>query len=280
MPAAATGNFSGLGTEIFRLAVEICPSGILVSDADGRIVLANSEIERLFGYDRAELLGRSVEILLPEKLRDKHLGQRRAYSTATRRPLHGTARDLNGRRKDGSEFPVEVGAQSDQSRRRTHGGERHRRRQRTHSAGANAGRVRRDREPRTAHADDVDRRLARPPARRRRQGPAAAGHASFGDRLRQLRTPDPADQRHSGHQEARSRPDAFPLPALDAGLLLEKAIEANRGFADSLGVHFEAPPDPVELYVDPDRFIQAITNLLSNAVNILAARRDGGRHDR
>ncbi len=58
----------------------------------------------------------------------------------------------------------------------------------------------------------------------------------------------------------------FHFQRLDAGLLLEKAIEATRGFAESFGVHFEARSDPVELYVDADRFIQAVTNLLSNAV--------------
>ena len=55
--------------EMFRLAVEACPSGMVIIDASGRIVMVNSEVETLFGYKREELLGRPVEMLVPQNMR-------------------------------------------------------------------------------------------------------------------------------------------------------------------------------------------------------------------
>ncbi len=100
----------------FRLAVEASPSGVLMIDRNGAIVLANAEIERLFGYARDELLGRPVESLVPERFRGGHGALRDMFFAApTVRPM-GADRDLNGARKDGSEFPVEIGLNPIQSR--------------------------------------------------------------------------------------------------------------------------------------------------------------------
>jgi len=95
--------------ELYRLALEASPSGLLVSDEQGKIVLVNHEVERLFGYRRDELIGQPVEVLLPERFRANHPGLQAGYlaSPSVREMGHG--RDLAGRRKDGSEFPVEVG---------------------------------------------------------------------------------------------------------------------------------------------------------------------------
>ncbi|HXE81561.1 MAG TPA: PAS domain S-box protein [Vicinamibacterales bacterium] len=95
--------------DLFRLAVERSPSGMLVTDAQGRIVLVNSEVERLFGYSRDELLGQPVELLVPARLRDVHAQHRSSfYAQPQTRPM-GAGRDLFGRRKDGTEVPVEIG---------------------------------------------------------------------------------------------------------------------------------------------------------------------------
>jgi formate hydrogenlyase transcriptional activator len=95
--------------EPYRLAVEASPSGILVVDPAGTIVLLNREIERQFGYARAELVGRSVDVLLPEALGSSHAAQWQAFAlTPEARPM-GDARDLLGRRMDGALFPVEIG---------------------------------------------------------------------------------------------------------------------------------------------------------------------------
>jgi PAS domain S-box-containing protein len=95
--------------EKFRLAVEASPSGILLVNQTGQIVLVNSHIEELFGYGREELLGHSVEILVPERFAGQHPADRAEFLAAPTARAMGVGRELFGRRKDGSEFPVEIG---------------------------------------------------------------------------------------------------------------------------------------------------------------------------
>ena len=95
--------------ERFRLAVEAAPSGMIMADSEGRIILLNAYTEKLFGYGRDELTGQKLEMLVPERFRGKHSGLRAGYITQpTIRPM-GVGRDLFALRKDGSEFPVEIG---------------------------------------------------------------------------------------------------------------------------------------------------------------------------
>ncbi len=92
----------------FRNAVEAAPSGMLMANRQGEITLINSEIERMFGYEREELLGQQVESLLPERYRERHVKLRQDYfHHANLRPM-ASGLDLWARRKDGSEFPVDV----------------------------------------------------------------------------------------------------------------------------------------------------------------------------
>ena len=98
-----------LAQEMFRLAVEACPSGMLMIDRGGTIVMVNSEIERLFGYERHELINQPVDILVPDRFRQQHAGHRNAFIHNPETRRMGANRDLFGRRKDGTEFPVEVG---------------------------------------------------------------------------------------------------------------------------------------------------------------------------
>jgi PAS domain S-box-containing protein len=95
--------------ERFRTAVEASPSGILMVDREGRITLANTQTERLFGFSRSELLGQPIEILLPERYRDAHPGLRLGFFEHPTTRAMGAGRDLYGRRKDGSEVPIEIG---------------------------------------------------------------------------------------------------------------------------------------------------------------------------
>jgi PAS domain S-box-containing protein len=95
--------------DLLRLAVELAPSGLLVVDAGGRILLANAEVERLFGYTRDELMGASVDVLVPERMRAVHPGHRNAWFAAPARRYMGAGRELHGLRKDGKEVPVEIG---------------------------------------------------------------------------------------------------------------------------------------------------------------------------
>ncbi len=92
----------------FEALLESAPDAILLVDARARIVLVNRRTEELFGYDRAELIGREVEALVPERFRHVHVGHRDGYIHEPRtRPMRAGL-DLDGRRKDGSEFPVEI----------------------------------------------------------------------------------------------------------------------------------------------------------------------------
>ena len=91
------------------MVVESAPNGILAIDAEGRIVLVNSQTERMFGYARDELLGATVEMLLPDRLRETHPAHRKSFFTDPRVRRMGVGGDLFGRRKDGSEVPVEIG---------------------------------------------------------------------------------------------------------------------------------------------------------------------------
>jgi PAS domain S-box-containing protein len=96
--------------EQIRLAMEGAPNGMVIVDAQGQVAHVNAEIERLFGYSRAELVGGPVEKLVPGTLRDAHALQRAHYqSKPVARVMAPAARALHGARKDGSVVAVEVG---------------------------------------------------------------------------------------------------------------------------------------------------------------------------
>jgi PAS domain S-box-containing protein len=92
-----------------RAAVESSPSGLLMIDGDGKIILINREVERLFGYAREELLGKSFDVLVPERYRGTHGGFRQGFLASPKVRSMGVGRELFGLRKDGQEVPVEIG---------------------------------------------------------------------------------------------------------------------------------------------------------------------------
>lgn len=94
---------------LMRSACEAMPNGVVIVNDIGAILFVNARIERDFGYARAELIGQPVETLLPERFRAAHGGQRAQFLAEGGARLMGAGRDLLARRKNGAEFPVEIG---------------------------------------------------------------------------------------------------------------------------------------------------------------------------
>jgi len=97
------------GEDKFRIAVEASPNAVIMIDDQGRILLVNAQGERLFGYARDELLGQSVEMLVPERFRNAHPAHRTGFLVAPEARSMGAGRALFGLCKDGSEVPIEIG---------------------------------------------------------------------------------------------------------------------------------------------------------------------------
>jgi PAS domain S-box-containing protein len=95
--------------ERFRLVVESAPNAMVLINEEGIVTLVNSETERLFAYDRSELIGRAVEFMIPIRFRTKHPGYTKMFFAKPQTRSMGAGRDLFAMRKDGSEFPVEIG---------------------------------------------------------------------------------------------------------------------------------------------------------------------------
>src|SRR5215208_1435950 len=100
---------------LFRDLLDAAPDAIVIVDMAGRIVIVNSQAERVFGYQRDELAGQPIEILLPESLRDVHRHHRASYTAAPHTRPMGSGLDLAARRKDGSALPVEISLSAIQS---------------------------------------------------------------------------------------------------------------------------------------------------------------------
>ena len=97
------------GEQRFRQVVEAAPNAMVLIDLDGNIVMVNAQAERDFGYSRSELVGQPIEMLVPERFRSHHPELRKAFLADPRSRPMGAGRDLYGLKKDGSEFPVEIG---------------------------------------------------------------------------------------------------------------------------------------------------------------------------
>ena len=92
----------------FRALFEFSPDAIIASNAEGHITEVNARVESMFGYARGELLGQSVEMLVPERFRSNHPSRRREYASSARARPMGAGFELYGLRKDGIEFPADI----------------------------------------------------------------------------------------------------------------------------------------------------------------------------
>jgi two-component system, NarL family, sensor histidine kinase UhpB len=95
--------------EEFKILFDSAPNGVMVVDDRGRIVLVNAQIEQKFGYTAEELVGKQVEVLIPERFRGTHAKLRQTFALNPQARPMGEGRDLFGLRKDSTQFPVEIG---------------------------------------------------------------------------------------------------------------------------------------------------------------------------
>lgn len=94
--------------ERFRLVVESSPAAVVIVDHAGRIVLVNQQTERWFGFEREELLGKFVEILVPQRFLDRHVDDRNRFLKSPQARPMGAGHELFGIRRDGSEIPIDI----------------------------------------------------------------------------------------------------------------------------------------------------------------------------
>ncbi|MGJ5180132.1 ATP-binding protein [Bradyrhizobium oligotrophicum] len=262
-----------LADEMFRLAVEACPNGMLMIDAEGRISMVNSEIERQFGYTREELIGQPVDILVPERSRVKHAWLGDAFTLQSDANRAAAAPDRSGRRKDGTEFPIEVGLNPIRAGQGlmilsvvVDASERRRAERLKDEFVATVSHELRT--PLTSITGSLgllvgcwSGKIPEPAARL-----LTIAHANS-ERLGRL-VNDILDMEkiEAGHI-------TFNLRRVDIRSLVAQVIKDNRGYADhyAVGVELDAGAADVYANVDPDRLAQAIANLLSNAIKFSAA---------
>ncbi len=102
-PADQVGGEAG-----FRELIEAAPDAIILVDGEGTITYVNSQTQNIFGYQRDDLVGQKIELLLPVRFRENHLNHRRNFNATPRVRAMGAGLELFGLRKDGTEFPVEI----------------------------------------------------------------------------------------------------------------------------------------------------------------------------
>ncbi|HWI55866.1 MAG TPA: PAS domain S-box protein, partial [Bacillota bacterium] len=99
-------------TAPFAAFLEAAPDAIVVVDRAGRITMVNGLAERMFGYERQEMLAQWVAMLVPERFRQGHVRPRQQYLAVPRTRSRGAGQALTGLKKDGAEFPIEISLSS------------------------------------------------------------------------------------------------------------------------------------------------------------------------
>jgi protein-histidine pros-kinase len=255
---------------LFRDLLEAAPDAMVIVDQEGRIVLVNAQVEERFGYQRAELVGRPVEMLVPERFAGVHVSSRSGYVAGPRARPMGLADDLFARRKDGTEFPVEISLAPLET-----------------EDGLLISAAVRDISERRRTQEDADRVkdefFATVSHELRTPLTSMLGYSELMSDLEEL---SPQGKRflqvitRSAERELRLVDDLLTLVAIeDTGLpmrplvldlepVVRDAVESARLRATEVDIDLslEIPGFPVQVNVDRDRIGQAVDNLLSNAI--------------
>ena len=255
---------------LFRGLLEAAPDAMVIVDKAGTIVLVNAQVENRFGYERGELIGQSVEILVPERFSGMHVAFRSGYVAGPRTRPMGLAGDLFARRKDGSEFPVEISLAPLET-----------------EEGLLVSAAVRDISERRRMQEEADRVkdefFATVSHELRTPLTSMLGYSELMADLEQL---SPQGRRflsvisRSAERELRLVDDLLTLVAIEeSGLsirtsvvdiepIVRDAVEAARPQAEEVDIELslEIPGFPVQVEADRDRVGQAIDNLLSNAL--------------
>jgi PAS domain S-box-containing protein len=255
---------------LFRGLLEAAPDAMVIVDENGTIVLVNAQVEQRFGYERHELIGQRVEILVPQRIAGMHVAFRSGYTAGPRARPMGLAGDLFARRKDGSEFPVEISLAPLET-----------------EEGLLVSAAVRDISERRAMQEDTERVkdefFATVSHELRTPLTSMLGYSEL---MADLEPLTPQGQRflsvitRSAERELRLVDDLLTLVAIEeSGLsirpelvdlerILCDAVEAARPRAEELDIalDLDVPGMAVVAHADRDRIGQAIDNLLSNAL--------------
>ena len=256
-----------ISQEVMRNAIEVCQTGMVLVDHTGVIVLVNVEVERLFGYKRNELIGQTVDMLLPASLRNQNASHRKAY-TAHPKTCMGLGRVLSGLHQDGSVLDIEVGLNAIDTREGllvlcaiTDVRERERRERLKDEFVATVSHELRT--PVTSISASIGL-LCGDAA-----GPLPAAAASL------LRIANKNCQRLGrllndilDIDKLQSGKVAFNSARIEVRGLVEEAVEASTSLADHAGVRLrlEGTSAAGEICADRERLMQVVTTLLSNAI--------------
>jgi PAS domain S-box-containing protein len=252
---------------ILKSVIEVCPVGVVIVDPLGNIILANGELERMFGYAPDEIIGQPIEVLVPTNLRAQH-AQHRILFTAHAEIRMAKNRRLCGRHQDGTEFPVEVGLCP------------------VHTSDGTlvlgvivdiSDRLRTER-LKDEFVATVSHELRTPLTSIGGALGLLVGNAAGnlpGSAMRLLTIAYSNSQRLIRlvndiltMEKIESGKVAFVLKRIEVQSLIKQAIEANQAFAELYGVQMRLEPSSTasEIRADSDWVFQIVTNLLSNAI--------------
>ncbi|MGO9135185.1 MAG: PAS domain S-box protein [Methylovirgula sp.] len=252
----------------FRLAVESSPNGMIMTDADGIIQLVNAHAETLFGYSREELIGQSVDLLVPASLRARHRQHRMKFISHPQTRQIGRPRELFGVRKDGTDFPAEIVINPIDT-----------------PAGPLVLSVITDITERKRMERMKDEFVSTVSHELRTPLTSIAASLGLLSRGTNMNLPDNAARLISIAQansqrlvrlindildieKAESGKMVFNTVRIDVRGLVEQAVEGSQGFASDFGIHlrFDRNSATGDVAADYDRLTQIVTNLISNAI--------------